>query len=81
MNGYTITIPYGSELAVNLTVGIVGEDGKVAVQTYDLKYDNGYTAYRVYGTNDAVGSLEKPISNTVTIGQKLISSIKGLFSK
>ena len=81
MNGYTITIPYGSELAVNLTVGIVGEDGKVAVQTYDLKYDNGYTAYRVYGTNDAAGSLEKPISNTVTIGQKLISSIKGLFSK
>ena len=81
MNGYTITIPYGSEFAVNLTVGVVGDDGKISVQSYNLKYDNGYTATRVYGNNDVVGSLQKPINNTITIGQKLISSIRGLFSK
>jgi hypothetical protein len=81
MNGYTITIPYGSKLAVNLTVGIVGEDGKVAVQTYDLKYDNGYTAYRVYGTNDAAGIVVKPVENVISIGKSIFSGIKGLFNK
>lgn len=81
MDGYTITIPCNSKTASNLTVAIVGEDGTISVQTYQLTYDDdtGYAAYRIYGTNDAVKTVKKPVNNIISIFSKAATAIKGWF--
>lgn len=85
MDGFSLTIPYSGVLANCLTVGIKGEDGKIAVQTYRLVYrfGEGYSAYRLYANNDAVGTALKPTRNVIdlirSVFQRLIDGIRNLF--
>lgn len=77
MNGYVLTVPCNNVLANNLTVTVKNENGTTAVITYDLKYTigKGYTAYRVYGTNDIAGTVTKPVKAV----SKISSTIRSLF--
>ena len=87
MNGFTLTIPYSGPLAANLTIGVKNDDGTVSVQTYSLTYriGEGYTAHRLYGTNDAAGKVMKPfqlfIKLVKELFQKIVDGVKGLFNK
>lgn len=83
IENYKLIIPYSSTKAINLTIGIIGEDGAMAVQTYQLKYssDEGYTAVRMYGTNDLKKS-SKPILDLLKkLFNKIVEWFKGLFKK
>ena len=81
VNDHILTVLYNGKDATNVTIGIVNEDRTVAVQTYDLSYENGgYVAYRVYGTNDFEGSIKKFLNAIKNIFQKLFDLISGLFS-
>ena len=84
---HLLTIPYSGPGATNLTIGVKNEDGTIAAQTYTLTYKpgEGYSAYRVNGTNDAVGTATKPARNIIKLVkdlfQKIIDFFKGLFNK
>ncbi len=80
VENYKLIIPNKGTGAMNLTIGIKGEDGAIAVQTYSLKYENGgYTATRIYGTSDIEKS-SKPILDLLkSFFQKIIDFFKGLF--
>lgn len=69
-----LTIHYGSTSAKSLTVSAVREDGKVAVTHYQLSFDkNGYSAYRIYTTNDVFGVLSSVLNNIKSLFTKLFS--------
>ena len=60
MDGTVLTVPCSHILARSLTVSVTDETGAVAMQTYTLRYTKaGYTAHRVYGTNDVAETVEK----------------------
>lgn len=75
LDGTVITIPCDHILATNLTIGVRDENGALAIQTYCLKYSraDGYTAKRVYGTND--------LEDTVNKNRFLYRLLKLLFDK
>ena len=87
MIDHVLTIPYGMPGATNLTVGIKNDDGTVSAQTYTLTYKigEGYSAYRVNGTNDAKGTATKPFRTVFKLikdlFQKIVDFVKGLFQK
>lgn len=83
MDGFELTIPYSGPAAVNLTIGVKGDDGALAVQTYRLTYDEdaGYTAFRFYGSNDVKKLLLKPWNLIVKLFRMLFDKIAGLFKK
>ncbi len=84
---HVVTVPYAGPGAANLTVGVKNEDGTVSVQTYQLTYKlgEGYSAYRVYGTNDAAGTAKKPARTFISLirdlFQKIADFFKNLFKK
>ena len=63
------------------------EDGTVSVQTYLLVYEigEGYTAYRLYGNNDAEEHAKRPFNTILKLikdfFQKIVDAIKNLFKK
>ncbi|MCQ2484309.1 MAG: GDSL-type esterase/lipase family protein [Clostridia bacterium] len=78
MDGYQLTVNYTGSLAQNLTVGIVNEDGTLAVQTYRLAYKagGGYDAYRIIGKNDLLGTVIKPFKLIKSLIEKLVAAIQ-----
>ena len=86
LDGTVLTVPCNHILATNLTIGVVDEDGALAIQTYCLKYTraNGYTAKRVYGTNDVEDTINKNrflYKLMKLLFDKIISFFKGIFGK
>ena len=87
MDGFYVSIPYSGPGAANLTIGVKNDDGTISVQTYLLTYKlgEGYTAYRIYGNNDAEGTAKKPFQTIIKLikdlFQKIIDAIKNLFKK
>lgn len=83
MDGFELSIPYSGPLANSLTIGVKNDDGTVAVQTYRLTYHlgKGYTAYRVYGNNDIVGLIKKPMALIIKLFRMLFEKISGLIKK
>ena len=87
MDGFVLKIPYKSPMADNLTIGVKNDDGTISVQTYQLVYKigEGYTAYRMGGTNDLVGTVKKPASTFIKLlkmlFEKIADALKGLFQK
>lgn len=83
MNGYKLTIDCSNPLATNLTIKINNEDGTVSMQTYKLHYSikTGFTAERVYGTNDYNGTLKKPFELIKKLLKMIVDKIKGIFKK
>ena len=83
MEGFVLSIPYSLPGATNLTVGVKNDDGSVSVQTYQLNYKlgEGYTAYRVYGTNDVENTAKKPFNLFIKLIKMLFEKIKELFTK
>ncbi len=83
----TLTIPNKSKLANNLTVAVIEKNGKVAARTYQLVYHRGegYSAYRIYSTNDVVKVVTSPVTNLLNLGgkvaSKLTSTVTSLFKK
>ena len=78
LNNYVLTIPDSGPFAQNLTIGVKNEDGTVAAQTYRLEFKDGsYTAYRIIGKNDIVGTILKPLKLIKSLFEKLIDAIKG----
>ena len=79
MDGYKLIIP--TELPFeNLSVGVIGEDGKLAVQTYQLEYKDGaFTAYRIWGNNDAVGFFARVFQNIIRLFKMLFEKIADVF--
>ena len=74
MDGFVLTVPCNTILGCNLTVGVSDENGAMAVQTYKLKYTkDGYSAHRVYGTND--------VADTVSKNRFLYKFFKGILEK
>ena len=83
MDGFVLTVPYDNEYALNLTVAITDEEGKIALQTYALKYDedSGYSANRIYGNNDVAGTINKTVRLIFKLLKMLGEKIVGLFKK
>ena len=73
--------PYDGTGAKNLTIGIKGPDGAVAAQTYQLNYsaDEGYTARRMYGSNDVTQPARPFLEKLKAFFQQIINFFKGLF--
>ncbi len=76
-----LVIPYNGTGAMNLTIGIKGENGAIAAQTYQLSYsaDQGYTARRVYGSNDVTKPARPFLEKLKAFFQQIIDFFKGLF--
>ena len=83
MDGFVLNVPYDNEYALNLTVAITDEEGKIALQTYALKYDedSGYSANRIYGNNDIAGTINKTVRMIFKLLKTLGEKIVGLFKK
>lgn len=81
MDGFILDIPYSGPLANCLVIGVKNDDGTVAVQNYQLTYSfkTGYSAKRVYGTNDIEGLMNKPYNLFMKLVNLLIDAVKGLF--
>ncbi len=68
-----LTIKAGTPFAKSLTVA--SHDGlKVAISVYSLSYDNGYSAYRLYTTNDVLNAVTATAKSATT-------AIKGALGK
>ncbi|MBQ7637644.1 MAG: hypothetical protein IJS90_01920 [Clostridia bacterium] len=85
LDGHVITVPCSHILARNLTVCVENADGTVAMQTYKLSYSfkDGYSAYRIYGTNDVVdtGNKNRLFYRLLKlIFEKIAGFFKNLFS-
>lgn len=78
-DGFTITIPCKTALAMNLFVKVVSEDGTEGFQIYKLSHKSGggYDVERVFGNNNLKGWLTRPIE----LLKMLFNLIKGLISK
>lgn len=78
LNGYELSIPYSGP-ATNLTIQINNDDGTIAIQRYRLTYrvGSGYTAQRVYGTNDLESLFMKPRNAFVKLLYALLSKLEG----
>ena len=87
MDGFTLSIPYSLPGATSLTIGVKNDDGTLSVQTYTLTYTigEGYTAYRVYGNNDAEEHAKRPFNTIIKLIKSLFEKIadffKGLFNR
>ena len=83
MDGYNLVIPYFGPLAANLTIGVKNDDGTISVQTYSLTYriGEGYTAHRLYGNNDALGTAKKPFNTIIKLIKDLFQKIADAFKK
>ena len=81
MDGYVLTLPYKNIGAKNLTIGVLNDDGTVSVQTYSLSYQDGvgYSAHRLYGSNNAFGFLQPIIDAIKAFFRQIIDAIKGIF--
>ena len=80
VENYKLIIPHTGTGAMNLTIGVKGDDGKIAVQTYSLSYSNGsYDAIRIYGTSDVEKSSKPFLDILKSLFQKIIDFFKGLF--
>ena len=80
MDGFVLTIPYPALIGNNLTIGVKNDDGTLSVRTYQLVYskDRGYTAYRLYGRNDIIGTLLSPLKLIAKLITLIIDKIKSL---
>ncbi len=80
MDGFTLTIPYPALIGANLTIGVKNDDSTTAARTYQLIYkaDTGYSAYRIYGRNDIIGTLLRPFRLVIGLIKTLIEKIKGM---
>jgi len=76
MEDGVITIPYLTMTAKTLTVSGVTSDGKIQIAVYALSYDDGYTAYRLYTTNDLIKVMRSYFSNLVTGVRTLVNYLK-----
>ena len=76
LDGYKLTVNLKNKTATSLTIGVKNDDGTISAQTYKLTYKEGYgyTAQRVYGTNDAA----KPVRG---IWEKIVDFFKSIFEK
>jgi len=64
LDGHLLTVHCSTKLANNLTVS-AKVNGKIAVATYQVVYNDGYNAYRVYTTN-----------NILKVSTNIVSAIK-----
>ena len=78
MDNYVLTVPCSRTTAHFLTVTIKGADGKTALVTYQLNYDGGYSAHRIYGTNDARGIAAKTLKSAFIAPVSIIKNVAGL---
>ncbi|MCR4616509.1 MAG: hypothetical protein K5756_10255 [Clostridiales bacterium] len=83
MDGFVLNIPYSALLAGNLVIKINNDDGTTAMQLYKISRDKdkGYTAYRVWGTNDIKGKVLSPANLLIKLFKTLFDKIAGLFKK
>jgi hypothetical protein len=67
----------------DIKISITDEEGRIAVQTYALKYDedSGYSANRIYGNNDVAGTITKTVRLIFKLLKMLGEKIIGLFNK
>lgn len=79
INGSVLTVPYEKTDATLLTVAIKNGDGTISLVSYALSYDNGYTAQKLYGTNDVFGTAFKPVKLVFSGLLKIVDLFKGLF--
>lgn len=73
---HVLTVPYTLSNAKNLTVTATKDDGTVTLITYNLKYDNGYSASRIYETNDLVNTIKITLK---TIFSAIVNIFKSIF--
>lgn len=76
LDGYDLIVPVEGRSPKTLTVAVVQEDGKIAVTTYHLVYDNGYVAYRMYGLNDTFGYMSNTLSTILNAVRSFFSFFK-----
>ena len=81
MDGNVLTVPCYTATAKTLAVAIVNDDNTIALETYSLQYNNGYTAYRTYQTNDAVKTGKTTLKTIVNKSVSLVKSIFGFLKK
>jgi len=74
MNDSVLSVNVGNPFAKNLTVATITEKGTLAISTYSLSYDNGYTAHKLYTTNDVIGAIK-------TTAKTAVTAIKGALGK
>lgn len=78
MDDHVLTVPCGTTDAKILTVAAV-KDGTVSLMTYSLQYGrDGYTAHRMYLSNDVMNTVITTIKSIVSM---LADLIKSLFSQ
>lgn len=75
-DGFTITIPRKTSLAMNITLRYISKDGTEGFQTYKVSRnsDGGYNVKRIFGNNDLKGWLTRPIE----LLKWLFNLVKGL---
>ncbi len=83
MDDFVLDIPYSGLLAGTLVIGVKNDDGTTAIQTYKVSGSakKGYSAYRVWGTNDIQGKLLSPAKLLIKLVKMVFEKIAGLFKK
>ena len=81
MDGFVLNIPNRCLFSKNLTVAIVNEDKTLDVVTYLLSFnkDSGYSAYRLYGKNDVIGSAARTAKAAVGLVTGTMKAVLGMF--
>lgn len=73
---HVLTVPCGVTNAKNLTVAMTKDDGTVTMITYLLQYDGGYSAFRLYETNNLWNVIKTFIKTVFSVVE---STFKGIF--
>lgn len=81
VNNHELSVPYGNTNGETLKVYVVKDDQTTTLQKYTLKYSekSGYTARRVFVTNDLKTTVDTVKNAPKKIVGKIVSLIKGLF--
>ncbi len=81
MDGYKLVIPNDRPTAKLLTVAVIGENGKVTVNTYTLSYscEAGYSAYLISGIDDVSATAKKASMAVYSVAKKAVTAISGFF--
>jgi len=71
-----LTVPSLVTTARRLMIGVV-RDGKLQIVYYHLDFDeDGYSASRVYSSNDTFGSVSKLFARVTMVMQRVISAVR-----
>lgn len=77
---HVLTVPCFNKYENLLTVAVKNDNGKVTLINYRLTYDDGYSAHRLFATNDIFGAMRGSLDFVFKSLKTIFGFFKGVFN-